>query len=173
MLYTAGRLFKFDAARRPTILITALALATFIAQGQPLCNAQDSQSSDTVATSDPVFLEYKGVRIGMSADEARKKLGSPSDKGEQRDFFVISSKESAQVFYDKSKNVFAISVIFIGGGSSVPSPKAVLGSEVQAKADGSLHRLVRYPKAGCWVSYNRTGGDSPLVTVTMQRMEEY
>jgi len=27
---------------------------------------------------------------------------------------------------------------------------------------------VRYPKAGYWVSYNRTAGNSPMITITMQ-----
>ena len=34
----------------------------------------------------------------------------------------------------------------------------------------SKHKLVRYPKAGCWVSYSRTAGDTPIVTVTIQKM---
>jgi hypothetical protein len=46
----------------------------------------------------------------------------------------------------------------------------VLGVELQAKPDGSMYELERYPAAGYWVSYNRTAGDKPIVTITMQRM---
>jgi hypothetical protein len=46
----------------------------------------------------------------------------------------------------------------------------VLGTELQAKPDGSMYQLNRYPEAGYWVSYNRTAGDKPIITITMQKM---
>jgi hypothetical protein len=46
----------------------------------------------------------------------------------------------------------------------------VLGAELQARDDGSMYELKRYPDAGYWVSYNRTAGDKPIVTITMQKM---
>jgi hypothetical protein len=119
----------------------------------------------------PLYAEYKGVRIGMDAEEARKKLGSPSDKGDVQDFFVFSEKESAQVYYDKGHKVVALSVNYVGEGSGAPMPKVVLGTDIEAKADGAMHKMVRYPEAGYWVSYNRTGGDDPLITVTMQKIQ--
>src|SRR5215211_3463159 len=66
---------------------------------------------------EPVFLDYKGVKIGWVADEVRKKLGSPADKGDEQDFYVFGeSKETAQVLYDKSTGkVTAISVDFVNG----------------------------------------------------------
>jgi hypothetical protein len=118
----------------------------------------------------PIFHEYKGVTLGMSTEETRKKLGAPTDKDAEQDFFMFNDTESAQVFYDKSHKVMAISVNYVGAGSNVPKSKAVLGTEVEAKPDGSMHQLIRYPKAGCWVSYSRTAGDSPLVTVTIQKL---
>jgi hypothetical protein len=118
----------------------------------------------------PVFHDYKGVTLGMSTEEARKKLGSPTDKDPEQDFFMFNDTESAQVFYDKTHKVMAISVNYIGEGSNVPKPKAVLGTEIETKPDGSMHQLIRYPKAGCWVSYSRTAGDSPLITVTIQKI---
>ena len=36
----------------------------------------------------PKFTEYKGVRIGMSADEARHKLGKAKDKDKTQDLYV-------------------------------------------------------------------------------------
>jgi hypothetical protein len=45
-----------------------------------------------------------------------------------------------------------------------------MGDELEARPDGSLYKLVRYPKAGYWVSYSRTAGNSPIVSVTMQKM---
>jgi hypothetical protein len=55
--------------------------------------------------------------------------------------------------------------------AAFPSAKDILGSEADAKADGSKYKLVRYPKAGYWVSYSRTAGNEPTITVTMQKIE--
>ncbi|HEV2801850.1 MAG TPA: hypothetical protein VGW12_15345 [Pyrinomonadaceae bacterium] len=118
----------------------------------------------------PAFQDYKGVRIGMTAEEARKKLGSPTDKGDTQDFYVVSEKESAQVIYDGEKKVSAIALIYMNAGDKAPTAKSVMGDEVEARPDGSLYKLVRYPKAGYWVSYSRTAGDAPVVSVTMQKM---
>jgi hypothetical protein len=111
------------------------------------------------------------VRIGMPAADARKKLGDPADKGDQQDFYSFSDNETAQIFYDAEKKVFAISVIYVGAKSGAPQAKAVLGTEVEPKPDGSMHHRLDFPKAGCWVAYSRTAGDDPLVTITLQKKD--
>jgi hypothetical protein len=118
----------------------------------------------------PLYSEYKGVHLDMEASEVRKKLGNPTDKGEVQDFFVFSETESAQVFYTKGK-VMALSVNYVGDKSGAPLPKIVLGTDIEAKPDGAMHKIVRYPNAGYWVSYNRTGGGDPMTTVTMQKIQ--
>ena len=118
----------------------------------------------------PLYSEYKGVRLGMEATEVRKKLGDPTDKSDVQDFFVFSDTESAQVFYTKGK-VMALSVNYVGDKSGAPLPKIVLGTDIEAKPDGAMHKMVRYPDAGYWVSYNRTGGGDPMTTVTMQKIQ--
>ena len=118
---------------------------------------------------EPVFHEYRGVKIGWVADEVRKKLGSPANKGDEQDFYIFGEKETAQVLYDKGQ-VTAISVDFMNGAKEVITPQQVFGSDFDAKPDGSKYRLVRYPKAGYWVSYSRTAGDTPIITVTIQRL---
>jgi hypothetical protein len=124
----------------------------------------------TPATASPVFTDYKGIRIGMSADEVRDKLDHLKEEGKVQDFFVFSETESAQVYYDAQGKVTAISVNYIGDDSSAPKPEAVLGAEIQAKPDGSMYELKRYPAAGYWVAYSRTAGKNPIITVTMQKM---
>lgn len=119
----------------------------------------------------PLFADFKGVRIGMSADEARKKLGSPKDKGDEIDLYVFNDTQAVQIFYDKAKTIMAISIDFLEGGANAPPPKDVLGGEADARPDGSLYKMVRYPKAGYWVSYSKTAGNSPTVTITMQKIE--
>lgn len=75
-----------------------------------------------------------------------------------------------RIYYDEKGKVIAISIDYFGDNSNAPTPEAVLGTALQAKADGSMYQLNRYPEAGYWVSYNRTAGDKPIVTITMQKM---
>jgi uncharacterized OB-fold protein len=129
-----------------------------------------NSSENKPATSNlPVFADYRGVKIGMTADEVRTKLDRIK-KGEGQDFIVFSERESAQIYYDADGKVTAISVDYFGDTSAAPTPDAVLGAALQAKADGSMYQLKRYPEAGYWVSYNRTAGDKPIITITMQKM---
>jgi hypothetical protein len=158
------------ASRRVVTLPLMRALMAFMlatSVGTLIASAQHAVGAKKV--DKPLYVEYKGVSIGMETGEVRKKLGAPTDKSDAQDFFAFSDKESAQVYYDKGK-VMAVSVNYVGDGSGAPLPKVVLGTEVEAKADGAMYKLVRYPDAGYWVSYNRTGGDDPLVTVTMQKI---
>ena len=132
--------------------------ATSLAQKNPQAEAQ------------PAFSDFKGVRIDTPADEARKKLGSPRDKSDEQDFYIFNDSQAVQIYYDKGRTVSAISIDFMSGGN-IPTCKDVLGADEQAKSDGSLYKIMRYPKAGYWVSYSRTAGNSPTVTITMQKIE--
>ena len=129
-----------------------------------------TKSVESVKANRPKFSEYRGVTIGMSADDARQKLGKPTGKSETQDFFVFSNNESAQIFYDDRQKVFAISIDFNGKGNAAPGPIDILGRDIKAKPDGSMYLMQQYADVGYWVSYNRTAGDSPLITVTMQRI---
>ena len=123
------------------------------------------------AQEEPPFHDYKGVRIGMTADEARKLLGSPTDKDDKQEVFALSDDVSCQLYYDTTKKVSALSVTYLST-KAVPAPKSVLGEEPEAKQDGSVYKLIRYPKAGYWVSYTRTAGDSPMIIIAMQKIEQ-
>jgi len=132
-----------------------------------------SRTSSAQKGDDPLFSDFKGVRIGTTTDEARKKLGNPKDKGDDQDLYMFGDNQMVQVYYDKAtKKVTAISIDFMNGASSIPTAKEVIGSEIDSKADGSGYKMVRYPKAGYWVSYSRTGGKDPTTTVTMQKIEQ-
>ena len=129
----------------------------------------NSSPSKAATSNVPVFTDYRGVKIGMTADDVRATLDGVK-KGERQDFLVFSERESAQIYYDDNGKVTAISIDYFGDNSNAPTPEAVLGAALQAKADGSMYQLNRYPEAGYWVSYNRTAGDKPIVTITMQKM---
>ena len=155
---TAGQ----PAAQRPTSQTPAQGRTT---------TAQTAPTQPAAAPADePLYREFKGVRIGTGQDEARKKLGGPEDKGKEMDFFVFSERERARVYYDAGGKASAVIVTYIGKSGDVPTPKAVLGSDIEARPDGSMYKIVYYPKAGYWVAYSRTAGDEPLTIVTMQKI---
>jgi len=164
------------------LLTTLFLLLSVPANGQDPADAQSTNGEvanrtelaevrqpHTAIEPAPVYKDFMGVTIGMDANEVRETLGHLKDKGEQQDFFVFSESQSAQIFYDQGK-VSAISVDYVVKGGGAPSPESVLGEAVQAKPDGSIYELKRYPAAGYWVAYSRTAGDNPIVTVTMQKI---
>jgi hypothetical protein len=118
----------------------------------------------------PLYTNYKGVQIGLRIDEARKKLGEPADKNEGQDFYEFSADEMAQVSYDASGVVTAIAVTYFKA-SDAPTAKNVLGVDIEPQLNGNLYKLIRYPKAGYWVSYSRTEGDPTVITVNMTKIE--
>lgn len=120
------------------------------------------------AVVEPLYREYKGVQIGMSADDVRARLGKPAEKSNEMDFYVFSDKERARVYYQDGK-ASAIIATYIGKESGAPAPVAVIGTDITPKPDGSLYQMKTYPQAGYWVAYSRTTGNSPMVIITMQK----
>jgi len=117
---------------------------------------------------EPLYKEYRGVTLGMSAADVRAKLGRPEEKSDVMDFYVFSERERARVYYTGGKAT-AVIATYIGKDGGAPPPVKVLGAEIEAKPDGSMYQMTPYKEAGYWVAYSRTGGDSPLVMITMQK----
>lgn len=160
MFCVSLRLFPGRVIKSCLIVVCAVAFVSV-----PAAIFAQRSGADT-----PQFSEFKGVRIGMPTEEVRKKLGSPRDKGDEQDFYVFNDTQAVQIFYDKAKTVTAISIDFMSGASQIPDAKDVVG-ELDVKPDGSAYKLVRYPKAGYWVSYSRTAGKDPTTTITMQKID--
>jgi hypothetical protein len=139
--------------------------------GQDLQKPAAPASGELPNTKGPAFTEYRGIRIGMTANEVREKLGKPKLKDKAQDLFVFTDNESAQIFYDAKENVYAISIDFTGRNNSAPTAREVLNEDVAARPDGSMYRMKQYSNAGYWVSYNRTSSDPPQVTITMQKLQ--
>jgi hypothetical protein len=104
----------------------------------------------------------------MTAEEVRAKLGKAEEKSDAMDFYVFSDRERARVYYRDGKAT-AVIATYLGRDANAPAPKAVLGEEIEASADGSLYKMTPYPQAGYWVAYSRTAGDQPMVIITMQK----
>ena len=159
-------MFYFETRTRALRALPFLLLLAALAVSAPRAAAQEKDDKP----EQPTFQEYKGVRIGMTVDEARTKLGKPTDKGDKQDSYVFNDNESCQVYYDETKKVYAVAVTYLGG-NSIPAPKVVLGIDAEVKQDGSVYKMIRYPKVGYWVSYTRTAGESPMTLVTMQKIQ--
>lgn len=114
----------------------------------------------------PLYREYRGVQLGMTATEVRAKLGEPALKSDEQDFFVISASETAQIAYTAQK-VMTISADYTGGVGA-PDYKNVVGEGMLLqRPDGSLFRMVMYDSERFWVSYSKTATTAPIVTITI------
>jgi hypothetical protein len=154
---------------RVSLLTVAIVSAVSISSAQEQVATVVNSSASKASTNAPVYTDYRGVSIGMTVDEVRSKLNGIK-KGNGQDFLISSEQESAQIYYDDKNKVSAISIDYIGDISKAPTPETVLGATIEARADGSMYKLNRYSEAGYWVSYNRTAGDKPIVTITIQKM---
>lgn len=169
MFFVSPRLLQ---SRLSKLCILIVGTLTLIAIAPSTSRAQRTRTAALEEPENrPAFSDFRGVRIGMTADETRKKLGSPRDKSAEQDLYLYNDTQVVQVFYDKTSAVTAISIDYMNGASGIPSAKDVLGTNTEAKPDGSMYKLLRYPKAGYWVSYSRTAGNEPTTTITMQKIE--
>ena len=144
-----------------------LLLLGVVAKGQSPAPAVKAVRAHT-QVQQPLYTEYRGVRLGMTAAEARTKLGEPAMKSNEQDFFIVSPNETTQIVYDVFQKVVTISTDY-AGGVGAPNYKAVVGEGMLLeRPDGSLFRMVQYPSAGMWVSYNKSAAVVPVVTITIQ-----
>jgi hypothetical protein len=157
-------------------IFTAVSLALAFAAASFAFGGHKGQSNLSIVTAaptpadKPLFTAYRGIELGMSADEAHKKLGNPKESENTQDFYQFSDNESAQLYYDDAHKVMAISITYTGKLDSAPTPRTVFGEDGEVKADGGIFKMERYPKAGFWISYTRTGGDDPIVVLALQKI---
>ena len=148
-------------------LLLLLAMARIVtgqtaAQGVRTANAQ-------AQVQQPLYKEYRGVRLGMTAAETRAKLGEPAMKSDEQDFYVLSANETAQIVYTGQK-VVTISTDYLGGVGA-PDYKSVVGEELLQKPDGSWFRMTLYDSERFWVSYYKSASVVPVVTITIGTMK--
>ena len=113
----------------------------------------------------PADREYRGVHLGMTATEARAKLGEPAMKSDEQDYYVISVNETVQIAY-RAQKVVTISIDYIGGVGA-PDYRSVVGEGLLERPDGSLFRMVMFESERYWVSYNKSASMVPVVTITI------
>lgn len=118
------------------------------------------------AQQQPIYREYRGVRLGMTATEVRAKLGEPVLRSDEQDFYVVSPTETTQIAYNTAQKAVMISTDYTGGVGA-PDYRMVVGEGLLEKPDGSVFRMVRYDAERFWVSYNRSASITPVVTITI------
>jgi hypothetical protein len=120
----------------------------------------------------PVWQNYKGVAIGMTAVEVRQKMGAPKTETADDLTYVVSDTENAEIMLDTAKKVRAVMVMFSEDHQNSPKFEEIFGKSAttEAKSDGSVYKLVRFPDAGYWVSYSRQAGVKAMVIVMMQKL---
>jgi hypothetical protein len=144
-----------------------LLLLGIVAKGQTPAHAIKATRAHT-ETQQLLYRDYRGVRLGMTATEARAKLGEPMMKSNEQDYYVFSQNETAQIVYDAFQKVVTISTDYTGGVGA-PDYRTVVGAgALLQRPDGSLFRMVQYESEGMWVSYNKSAAVVPVVTITLQ-----
>jgi hypothetical protein len=155
----------------PAVLImfamSALVLLVLGAKAEAQ-KSRTAVSSVGSAIQQPLYYDYKGVRLGMTPEEARAKLGKPAFSDTELDYFVFSDTETAQIAYDAQRKVKVISVDYLNGAGA-PEPRAVVGADLETRENGTLYKVVYYESLGSSVAYSRTIGAVPIVTITIQK----
>lgn len=159
-----------DMMRYVLLLAIVFSFTVVIVEGQSRKSTTRAATSltDTAPTQQPLMTDYKGVRLGMTADEAHAKLGKGM-KVDDQEFYVFGDQETAQLLFDASNKVIGISVDYLGGVGA-PDYRTVVGPDINVKPDGSMYKRVHYDNLGFWVSYNRTANTSIImVSITIQK----
>ena len=156
------------------ILLFALTAIAFgqanNAQNQTMAQTETPKAETPKAVMMPLLQSYKEIKIGMTADEVKDKLGKPETSNDTSFYYEFSDKESVQIGLDADKKVRVISITY--SDENAPKPEDVFGKEktVTPDADGKIYEIVNYPEMGYWVAYSKTGGKNAMIFVTMQKL---
>jgi hypothetical protein len=142
-----------------------LLLGSVVANGQNVAPGAITARVQAQAQQ-PLYREYRGVRLGMTATEVRAKLGEPVMKSDEQDFFVISVNETAQIVYSAQK-VITISTDYASGIGAPDYRSAVGEGMLLTRPDGSLFKMAMYDAERFWVTYNKSATSVPMVTITI------
>jgi hypothetical protein len=157
--------------RVAVLLAVALSVVLVSAQmyGQTPRKQMATAFNEPATPQQPLFTDYKGVRLGMTPAEVQARFGQSGIRNDDQEFYIFNERETAQVVYDATNRVMVISVDYLGGVGA-PDFKTVVGPDITVRPDGSMYKIVRYEHLGFWVSYNRTANTGvPMVSITIQK----
>ncbi len=163
---------KYDRTSLIPSLIRSALILTFVVIAAVSANAQGNPPA--AKPDGPAITDLKGIKIGMTKDEVREKLGKPSTSDKSSMVYTLSKIETAQIGLNSKGNVRTIALIYTDDDADTPKFEDVFGPSVEkvTKKNGSVYKLVRYPSAGFWIAYSRSIIDKkPLTTITMRKLE--
>jgi hypothetical protein len=147
-------------------IILLLALGGIVANGQSGTPGPGTLKAHA-QVQQPLYREYRGVRLDMTAAEVRAKLGEPAMKSDEQDFFVISANETAQIAYNAAQKVMTISTDY-AGGVGAPDYRSVVGEGMLLqRPDGIVFKMVMYDAERFWVTYSKSATTPSIVTITI------
>ena len=147
-------------------IILLLALGGIVANGQSRTAGPGTLKAQA-QVQQPLYREYRGVRLDMTAAEVRAKLGEPAMKSDEQDFFVISANETAQIAYNAAQKVITISTDYTGGVGA-PDYRSVVGEGMLLqRPDGTVFKMVMNDAERFWVTYSKSATTQSIVTITI------
>lgn len=165
---SSGNVFRSSLARLLCVMASGiLSLTVAVNVGAQTQTSNTAVKKAHSPAQQPVYREYRGIRLNMTMQEVRAKLGEGALKSDELDYFIFSTNETAQIAYNAEHKVKTISVDF-AGGVGAPDFMTVVGGALEARPDGSFYKMVEYAREGFWVSYNKSAGTVPTVTITIQ-----
>ncbi len=146
--------------------VLILGLGRLVANGQSVAAGALTARPQPQAQQ-PLYREYRGVRLGMTATEVRAKLGEPALKSDEQDFYLISANETSQIAYNAAHKVVTISADY-AGGVGAPDYRAAVGEGMLlTRPDGSVFKMAMYDAERFWVTYNKSAATVPTITITI------
>ena len=146
-------------------MMLLLALARIVTGQSPTPAARNLNAPAQV--QQPLYREYRGVRIGMTATEVRAKLGEPAMKSDEQDFYVLSASETVQIAYNATQKAMTISTDYVAGVGA-PDYRTVVGEGMLLqRPDGTVFKMVMHDAERFWVTYSRSANTPSNVTITI------
>ncbi|HZN10581.1 MAG TPA: hypothetical protein VFC61_02825 [Blastocatellia bacterium] len=140
--------------------VAALAAAVWLLPGAAAAFAQDPAPK--------VMREFRGVKLGMKADQVHAAAGKPESAAEGQEEYKLSEDDSMTVYFDEKKEVRAIRAFFTNP-KNVPAWKEVVGDvEVTQNENGSKSARRVLGEEKFWVSMYQNK-DGSVTTITISR----
>jgi hypothetical protein len=154
------------------IISCALSILSGLALSAPLTVAASAKPSSDRATavtfqSPKVMREFRGVKLGLKAEEVHAALGKPESPNENREDYKIGGDDMLTVHYDAGL-VKAIQLYFTSP-KNVPAWTEVVGdAEIQQNENGSKQARVVITAEKFWVAMYQNK-DATVTTITISR----
>jgi hypothetical protein len=160
--------------KKANLTCAALALllaAVSAAAQQPAPETAPPAAPTSVTTAPPagakVMRDYRGVKLGMKAEEVRAAMGKAELSQPDKDRFIIKGDDRLTVYYDGGA-VKAIQ-LYIVDPKNAPAWADVVGdAEIIEMESGAKRARRDVPEEGFWVSMYQSK-DGAMTTVTISR----